>query len=619
MKLYCLIIIVCLTTACSSKKDKFDLLQQSFDKALNQNDSLAQSILNDQLSIAKTKEDSIKIKLNQFELYALQEKTDACFRIITELEALNLKDTRFYGQLLLNKANVNGLIFNTDSCLFYFNQAKSWFIQRNDTSSFVTININTAYTLLNQEKTLEASQVLHSLVQLELFNHLEPRLQGGIFAGLGELYYMISDYDQSYDFFSKALEQFSICGYQRGISSVLNGLGILCLEHNKFDQAEDYLKKAIETSYKANDSLKTIMAILNLGNVFQKTQKPDSALLYYSKAYTYCVRKNDLEGIPLSALNLASILVEKPDQRHEAFLLLTKAIELDQSFNRTYSLAYDYAGLSTYYGHIGDYTSAIKTNQKAILKADSMNILTLLLEAYQNQSDWYKKLNNDTKALEFLEKKVSVQQLINNQEIQDKIAREELLREIKSANKKSNVLQTEFHALHKKSNDKTAYIFILLFGLLLGITALYYKVKKNKKLQKDLQNQENKIALQTTEIEHSHQNVEALKTTVAQKSQLFESIQKNDKVLARMTQELKKEHDWVHFLAEFELIYPGFLDKIKKTYPQMTNQDVRMCCLLKLRLSQKEISDILSVSIDAVKKAKQRLKNRTSQEFLDTL
>lgn len=68
--------------------------------------------------------------------------------------------------------------------------------------------------------------------------------------------------------------------------------------------------------------------------------------------------------------------------------------------------------------------------------------------------------------------------------------------------------------------------------------------------------------------------------------------------------------DWSSFKVYFENAYPGFLRRLRGTYPSMTEAEERLYLFIKLNLSTKEAATILGISPESVKKTRNRLRKR---------
>jgi len=77
---------------------------------------------------------------------------------------------------------------------------------------------------------------------------------------------------------------------------------------------------------------------------------------------------------------------------------------------------------------------------------------------------------------------------------------------------------------------------------------------------------------------------------------------------------LMTQERWLDFKTEFELTYPGYLYNIKANNSALTENDMRIIALTKLNLNNRSIADLLGISLEGVKKAKQRLKKKMNPD-----
>ena len=74
------------------------------------------------------------------------------------------------------------------------------------------------------------------------------------------------------------------------------------------------------------------------------------------------------------------------------------------------------------------------------------------------------------------------------------------------------------------------------------------------------------------------------------------------------------ENDWLAFMSEFDRIHKDYLSDLKQRFPELTTNNLRLAALMKLEFSNKEIANILCITENGVKKAKQRLKERLKMD-----
>jgi DNA-binding NarL/FixJ family response regulator len=56
----------------------------------------------------------------------------------------------------------------------------------------------------------------------------------------------------------------------------------------------------------------------------------------------------------------------------------------------------------------------------------------------------------------------------------------------------------------------------------------------------------------------------------------------------------------------------NFIDRLRQQYSDITSGDLRICCLLRMNLSTKEIASLLNVSVRAIELRRYRLRKRLS-------
>jgi tetratricopeptide (TPR) repeat protein len=77
---------------------------------------------------------------------------------------------------------------------------------------------------------------------------------------------------------------------------------------------------------------------------------------------------------------------------------------------------------------------------------------------------------------------------------------------------------------------------------------------------------------------------------------------------------LLTDNDWNKFRQLLEGIFPGYLLRVKNTYPGITPAELRMAALIRLNLSAKEMGAMLGISTISVYKSRQRLRQRVGVE-----
>ncbi len=70
---------------------------------------------------------------------------------------------------------------------------------------------------------------------------------------------------------------------------------------------------------------------------------------------------------------------------------------------------------------------------------------------------------------------------------------------------------------------------------------------------------------------------------------------------------LQTEGYWNEFLLLFSKVYPIFFEQLKVQYSELSQNELRICTLMKLNLSLLEIANLLNITSESVRKARYRI------------
>jgi len=69
-------------------------------------------------------------------------------------------------------------------------------------------------------------------------------------------------------------------------------------------------------------------------------------------------------------------------------------------------------------------------------------------------------------------------------------------------------------------------------------------------------------------------------------------------------------HVWNEFRLRFAMLHTDFYDKLVHRFPALTENDLRLCAFIKLKMSTKEIAIIINQPVNSVKIARNRLRSK---------
>lgn len=156
---------------------------------------------------------------------------------------------------------------------------------------------------------------------------------------------------------------------------------------------------------------------------------------------------------------------------------------------------------------------------------------------------------------------------------------------------------------------------------------------KNYQLMKAIQeNQDKKIALMQ-EMDKKDIILNELRTQQTKlKEKIFlmnDTIKKIEKVkemnektkISQATQITLSKDERANLLDSTNICYEYFIDRLKDKYQDLTEDDLCLCCMLKLQISTQDQCVLLGINDSTLRKRKYRLKNKKMMlpEAFDTL
>ncbi|MGA3014146.1 MAG: response regulator [Bacteroidales bacterium] len=134
--------------------------------------------------------------------------------------------------------------------------------------------------------------------------------------------------------------------------------------------------------------------------------------------------------------------------------------------------------------------------------------------------------------------------------------------------------------------------------------------RQKHQIEMDLINRE--LATSSIFISQKNKIIGLIRKDVNRYLRKGKSITKSDfvKILKTIDENVKFENDWYRIKAHFEKIHPGFFDRLREKFPQLTPNDHKLCALLRMNLSTKEISQILKITAPSTEISRIRLRKK---------
>ncbi len=97
------------------------------------------------------------------------------------------------------------------------------------------------------------------------------------------------------------------------------------------------------------------------------------------------------------------------------------------------------------------------------------------------------------------------------------------------------------------------------------------------------------------------------------------SRKKSSELKKQIKNHLQTDDEWEYFKLHFESVYPDFFVNLKKVYPALTENDLRLCAYIRIGMSNKQIAQMLSVLPDSIKISRYRIRKKFLLQQKDSL
>jgi len=446
--------------------------------------------------------------------------------------------------------------------------------------------------------------------------------------------------------------------------------GISYLEKDLLDSSLKYLNKALVINKQINSPSGIVGSLANLGMCLDKLGLKKEALEKFKEGVDYCIKfKNDKDIIKNNHLNIIRLnyatSLFKSGQTTKGEKLFIELLEDEENNKNPYfkeSLISSWASVQS---ELGNYNEALKFYNEAIeysidneifntinnntglagvhlkmkhpklaiaeyRKAEKLNpVYYDYTFIYHGLAESFALLQMQDSSIYYWEKLIEL--IEDKYEADSKIKLDGIYKNLEEYKSKIEIdLLEKDNKILEQSNENRFYVILFLVLLLLFVSGFVYLLKKNQKEKK-------KTFLKEIELKNQSLITYALK--ISQKNKLLIELNekidedyedaekaideiKNDLIKA-ISNSTKNDKNWKQYDKYFNDVHKGFYDNLKIKYSDLTVNDMRICSLIKLSLSIKEISEILFLSDETIKSNRYRIRTKMGlkrdQDLLECL
>lgn len=595
--------------------------------------------------------------LNKLSHYYLYDKTTRS--IETAKEALNISKEKDYTteiKALSNLMEGFKVLREYDSSDMYAERGLELSKVHNDTVFILEFSTNTGwrYCYLG-DYNISKKYFSEALTMMDawLKNHPDnPDFNKLNYAKLlnnkATVYYKIAYYDSALMCYKLSLNiRLKNNAGPKFLGPSYQNIGGIYFKNKDYQEASEYFNKAFEMYEKTGDTSKMASVVNNMGLIQNKLGDTTAAIEKYNQAFLLQKIINNTCG-QIKALNNLSSLYLNLNHPEKAYKKILLSIDLNKNSKYKSDLCSSYQNLGNYYLQIGNYSMAIEYLKMSLGIAKKIGKRNHIEQLYLSLSEAYEKSGNFKLSLEFHKRYKQVYDSIFNDESQKnyeklyvQLETEQKQRHIEKLENEKEKQTLENEILRYGRRITIVILLIIIISVFLLIWIIFIKRKKDKQIhrQKELFLKKKKELAQL-ELEKSKIKEVNLQQSVVykskqlsthalhmmQKNKMLQEIQIFLKEISKSTdsklsqdftrinklinQSLKADKDWDVFKLYFEEINKDFYTKLKNINSELTINDHRLCALIKLNMSSKEMASVLNVAPNSIKSSRYRLKKK---------
>ncbi|MDR0507055.1 MAG: tetratricopeptide repeat protein [Dysgonamonadaceae bacterium] len=457
---------------------------------------------------------------------------------------------------------------------------------------------------------------------------------------LGAAYEELGMWNRAADFYREAIALAEERHLENIKALIYNNIGAIHYNHGELDKAEEYFQKAIVINEESGNKIELFNNYNNLGGVYVMRRIYDKALDCALLAIQQLNREQNANLYYFMQTNIAHLHLLKKDM-NLAFSYLNNSRNNQENLGFNNDLVQTYLMLSKASEEIGQKDSARLYMEKAVAQARRINNKYIESHILSEAAHFYKRNGQIEKAYPALQKATEINDSILLEDNRQKISNMERMYIAEKKNRE-NEMEIKNITLQKLASDRQRIIFVTIAIFL--IVAVLYLINYSKTKERERKKEE-LLLLQQKELHRKEQELQKqkeqeLSSTIELKNRELTSftlsLTKNSEFitdlidnLKRLSLEVKEKQakesirmiinklsirnstdNWEEFSYYFEKVHPSFYQNLEKQYSGLTVKEKRLCALLHLGLSSKEIAAITFKEVRSVESARNRLRKR---------
>ncbi|MCX6283218.1 MAG: tetratricopeptide repeat protein [Bacteroidetes bacterium] len=494
----------------------------------------------------------------------------------------------------------------------------------------------------------------HALA-LDIFNDIRQILEAkahksnedlkkisSVYNVIGAIYEETGLWNDALSMYMNSLQACDKTDNEAGKAKVYNNIGKLYFNRNVFDKAESLFNKAIIINKKLDIRPELFNNYNNIAGIYHLRHNPNKALEYALIALNQLDINRDFYNVSIAYSNIGN-LYQDLGNKTVALSYYEEAAKIQERNSFQVALLRSYISISSLYQEINKLDSATSYINKSLKLVKNLRNPSQNLFIYKTAARYFNMIGNYKSANDLYSRYITLNDSLETLNSITKIEQIQAVNEVINKEKDNKILQQKINlkdlAIQRQQIIlfAAAVIFLFVISLLFnGIRNTRRERKRNSLIMKQsdlLHQQEKQILIDkernlTLELDYKNRQLTSYalhlvrnnefvqKSTEELKHLLLELNPRDKERSDRIKQMISDLHQyssgnvWEEFRLYFEEVHQSFDKNLSSAFPSLSPNDKKVCALLKLGLSTKEIASITFRELRSVESARNRLRKK---------
>ncbi len=437
------------------------------------------------------------------------------------------------------------------------------------------LNLGNLYSN-NGDDTNAIESYYKGLSIIDTYSPDQVECRGMLLAGIGSVFLRAGEYDKALEYYLHSLAIVEKLDKLKEVAVALLNIGLVYKNSGEPEIAREYITQSLAVRDAIQDEFNKTVGLTNLASVLSQLGRHEEAIVYAEQCRAICTASGDKRVLSYALLAIGQALVglgrwkEAIDQFLEGLAVCRdiqySKVEIEIGIE-----------LGTTFERIGRVEEGLANLHHALLLAKKGEAKPLLLQAHKALAQFYERQQDYKAALEHSAQSLELNNTIFNENSERRMQALQVMHQVQEARKEAEI----------------------------------YRLK-NEQLERRVEAQSREVAAKTIHLSQHTDFLSRIKKMLAAvlAAPCEDSRKSIRQIIAVVDGALAEEDTWDAFEEQFQQMHPTFVETMRTRWSDLSTVELRVCSLLRLNLSSKEICRVLNIAPRSVDMYRYRIRKK---------